>query len=154
MAASWVLGPIITFRGVRMPKVGHIEDRGHPIREWNVYDPISGEVTGTEMRRKYLDYSSAIGELDWCLTRVSGVNLSNLSLDPSLLILVSEGERLDSTPLSLGWSAAKRNKFKQALADKGVPIAEVKDGSMLWQTLDILGQKVVAGFKTAGTWTR
>ncbi|MFQ5641669.1 MAG: hypothetical protein ACE5IR_27150 [bacterium] len=135
-----------------MPGVGRIEDMGEPTKDWNIYDPLTGTVIGTEKRRKFLDYSAAIGPQKICLVRASGKSLNAVRLDPDHKILIREGESLAGTPQD--WPAARRKEFRDKLIAQGMEGFDIKDDDLLWDVLGRFGRLLMPGFTTRGTWTR
>ena len=125
MPARWVISPVArvesiididTVRIDRYPKVSGMFDPGRPGKTYQHSSIIS-------------DGFGRLGEVDnWCLSLVTGVDLTPLTLDPEVLdvieatfeSLVVMRSSLARTPFNEGWSAAKVTRIRDRLEARAI----------------------------------
>ena len=142
--ARWIINPVVTVDGMRMPKVVTIEDPGTPLRDY--VDDFGVPF----QKRNVYDHSSAIGESEWALSFVRGVDFSAIDTDPECIILTGDDQNLslnqDMLPIE------RRLQLKTEMTNRGIDFSDLPENAPIWRWLERVGKKVMPEFQPKGTW--
>lgn len=128
-----MINPVVTVDGVRRPKVGTLIDPGR---------------TGPGGEPKVYEHVTVISAGNWCLSRVTGVDMAPLAGDAECIDLFEQdyqnGE--DARTVSdLGWPEAKVSRVRERLEIKGVDTSGYTGGTPLWRIVLDLARAVEPG---------
>ena len=152
MGTRWVLCPVVTIQtdnGIyRAPKVALFVDPGKPPRS-----DVDEETGLAVSHGRGYNRSSVIGAFDWCVCYVRGSDWTPLDQDAEIVTLVQDGEPLDASPKSLGWTAQRLDQLKQTIDAKRGNVQALAQSSPLYEFIVALGQRIRPDFVTTrGTW--
>ncbi len=151
----WVICPVVTVDGSRMPKLSIITDSGRP---------LAFEEDGiTPILRPFL-HSSIISSEAWCVSLVKGVDFTNLDKDPEIVPLFEGDDYADTdrrfiekTLNERGWDTGKLDELKTKLSVKGEDGAGLTLTSSYKEVIHKLGLNLWSGLELSSIhhiWTR
>ncbi len=144
MAVRWILCPVVTILSgngpYRAPKIALLEDLGKP-----VLTTIDEESGLPLVARREFGRSNVIGELDWCICFLRGIDFASLEADPDIVTL-ADGP-LDQ-PIGPRFA-----QVQQIMLAKGVDPSGLTEKTPAFEFIVKLGQRIKADFvDTRGTW--
>jgi hypothetical protein len=146
MAARLIVNPVVVLGDTRMPLCATLEDPGRPSSDID----DDGNPVPSRLVHVSAISSGLPGERNGdCLSLCAGVDMTNLDAAAGVTNLFESGSDqpladlrtwLTSTPTSLGWNAAKRNRVVARLTAVGADTAGLTASTPLWQIVNRLGQ--------------
>jgi hypothetical protein len=144
----WYISPVITERGVRMPKIETVIDPGQPL--------LFNEDTGQFDIPQYCRTSNTIGNSDisneWALSYVRCADYSALDADPEIIKMYNETDGVDLRLNQL--SSTDRNSLRTKVNTRKTRNSTLTNSDTVRKWIEDLGKEINPQFNVDGTYVR